>query len=272
MSMHKLCQTIMHGNTMTCVNNGSDWMQVPPVSFRHGGVVFSPCAFALAKFGGLPENRGMNPIEWKISEHPVPYPAAMAVMEERVEALIAEAAPEMVWLLEHPPLYTGGTSADPAELLRAEQFPVYATGRGGKYTYHGPGQRVAYVMQNLNLRGRDLRAHIWRLEEWLIRSLAALGVIGERREGRVGIWVVIPDGSEQKIAAIGVRVRRWVAFHGVALNVAPDLAHYRGIVPCGLGAFGVTSLAALGKNPGIAQVDAALRAQFNEVFSSGFLP
>jgi len=208
----------------------------------------------------------MNPIEWKISDQPVSYPAAMAVMEQRVVALLDETAPEMTWLLEHPPLYTAGTSANPAELLQAERFPVYASGRGGKYTYHGPGQRVGYVMQNLNWRDRDLRQHVWRLEEWLIQSLTLLGVQGERREGRVGIWVVTPSGAEQKIAAIGVRVRRWVTFHGVALNVNPDLTHYRGIVPCGLGDFGVASLESLGKNPGIAAVDAALRQSFAGVF------
>jgi lipoyl(octanoyl) transferase len=213
----------------------------------------------------------MHPIEWKISEHPVAYPAAMAVMEKRVAALIEESAPEMTWLLEHPPLYTAGTSAKPADLLQTtapqnEQFPVYATGRGGQYTYHGPGQRIAYVMQNLAWRDRDVRRHVWRLEEWLIRTLAALDVQGERRNGRVGIWVVMPDGSEQKIAAIGVRIRRWVTFHGIALNIAPDLSHYHGIVPCGLGDFGVTSLAALGKTIDLAQIDATLRNEFAPLF------
>lgn len=213
----------------------------------------------------------MHPLEWKISEYPVAYPAAMAVMEERVAALIEESAPEMTWLLEHPPLYTAGTSAKPADLLQTtapknEQFPVYATGRGGQYTYHGPGQRIAYVMQNLAWRDRDVRQHVWRLEEWLIRTLAALDVQGERRSGRVGIWVVMPDGSEQKIAAIGVRVRRWVTFHGIALNIAPDLSHYHGIVPCGLGNFGVTSLAALGKTIDQAKIDATLRNEFTPLF------
>lgn len=212
------------------------------------------------------QSADMSPIEWKISDQPVPYPAAMTVMEERVEAIMASEAPEMTWLLEHPPLYTAGTSANGAELLQTDRFPVYQTGRGGKHTYHGPGQRIAYVMQDLNDRGRDLRQHIWRLEEWLIRSLAELGVQGERRAGRVGIWVVMPDDTEQKIAAIGVRVRRWVTFHGISLNVAPDLAHFAGIVPCGLADFGVTSLAALGKNPGMGQVDAALRATFPAIF------
>lgn len=208
----------------------------------------------------------MAPIEWKISDHPVPYPAALTLMEQRVAAIQAGEAPEMTWLLEHPPLYTAGTSAAPEDLRDASQFPVYATGRGGKYTYHGPGQRIAYVMQDLGNRDRDLRRFVWRLEEWLIRTLAHCNVVGERREGRVGIWVRRPDGTEEKIAAIGVRVRRWVTFHGIALNVAPDLTHYRGIVPCGLGDFGVTSLAALGCNPGLATVDAALRSEFEPVF------
>lgn len=208
----------------------------------------------------------MFPVEWKISDQPVPYPAAMTVMEERVAGIMAGAAPDMTWLLEHPPLYTAGTSAAPDELLQANRFPVYQTGRGGKHTYHGPGQRIAYVMQDLNDRGRDLRRHIWRLEEWLIRSLAEWGVQGERRAGRVGIWVTAADGTEQKIAAIGVRVRRWVTFHGISLNVAPDLTHFSGIIPCGLAGYGVTSLAALGKNPGQAQVDAVLRATFPQIF------
>ncbi len=208
----------------------------------------------------------MHPIEWKISDQPVAYPAALTLMEQRVAAILDGEAPEMTWLLEHPPLYTAGTSAAPEDLLAANQFPVYATGRGGKYTYHGPGQRIAYVMQDLGSRDRDLRRYVWRLEEWLIRTLAEFGVAGERRDGRVGIWVRLPSGTEEKIAAIGVRVRRWVTFHGIALNVAPDLAHYRGIVPCGLGNFGVTSLAALGRDPGMGAVDAALRTTFAQVF------
>lgn len=208
----------------------------------------------------------MLPIEWKISNHPVEYPAALAVMEERVDAILGETAPELTWLLEHPPLYTAGTSAKSADLTTPGRFPVYQTGRGGQYTYHGPGQRVGYVLQHLGQRDRDLRAHVYRLEEWLIRTLAALDVRGERREGRVGIWTTEPDGAEKKIAAIGVRVRRWVAFHGVALNVDPDLSHFTGIVPCGIRAHGVTSLAQLGKNPGMAAVDATLRGEFAGVF------
>ncbi len=208
----------------------------------------------------------MSPIEWKISDQPVPYPAAMTVMEERVSAIMDGTAPDMTWLLEHPPLFTAGTSADPAELLQPDRFPVYQTGRGGKHTYHGPGQRVVYVMQDLNDRGRDLRRHIWRLEEWVIRSLAALNVHGERREGRVGIWVTAPDGTEQKIAAIGVRVRRWVTFHGLSLNVEPDLSHFSGIVPCGVSAHGVTSLADLGIMVSMADVDVALKQSFKKIF------
>lgn len=208
----------------------------------------------------------MMPVEWKISDQPVPYPAACATMEARVADMLDHGAPELTWLLEHPPLYTAGTGAQPSDLLGQSPFPVYATGRGGKYTYHGPGQRVAYVLQDLGQRDHDLRQHIWRLEEWLIRTLALFDVPGERRTGRVGIWVVLPDGSEAKIAAIGVRVRRWVTFHGVALNVAPNLAHYSGIVPCGLAGYGVTSLAALGREVTIAEVDRALHNSFAPVF------
>lgn len=187
-------------------------------------------------------------------------------MEERVAAIRDQGASELVWLLEHPPLYTAGTSAAPDELIDQERFPVYATGRGGRYTYHGPGQRVAYVMLDLKRRGPDLRQYVGRLEDWVIRSLARFGVKGERREGRVGIWVVQPDGSEAKIAAIGVRVRRWVTYHGVAINRDPDLGHFQGIVPCGISEHGVTSLRALGVAADAASLDAALRATFAETF------
>lgn len=213
-------------------------------------------------------------IEWRVSSGPVPYPEALAGMEARVEALIEGRAPELVWLLEHPPLYTAGTSADPADLLEPDRFPVYPARRGGEYTYHGPGQRVAYAMLDLNRRGRDVRAYVGRLEEWVIRSLAAFNVRGERRPGRVGVWVArpdkpsLPDGSpaEDKIAAIGVRVRRWVAFHGIAINVEPDLGHFSGIVPCGIRGHGVTSLVDLGLPVTMADLDLALRASFDEVF------
>jgi lipoyl(octanoyl) transferase len=211
--------------------------------------------------------------EWKISEGLVAYPEALAGMEERVEAIRAGRADELVWLLEHPPLYTAGTSADPADLLEPDRFPVHAARRGGEYTYHGPGQRVAYAMLDLNRRGRDVRAYVRSLEEWVIRALAAFSVRGERREGRVGVWVVRPDRAgpdgapaEDKIAAIGVRLRRWVAYHGVAINVEPDLGHFAGIVPCGIRGHGVTSLVDLGLPVGMADLDVALRQSFDEVF------
>jgi lipoyl(octanoyl) transferase len=213
------------------------------------------------------------PIEWRVEETPVPYPAAVAAMEARVAAIRAGEAAELVWLLEHPPLYTAGTSAKDADLLAPGRFPVYRTGRGGQFTYHGPGQRVAYVMLDLERRGRDLRRYIADLEEWLIRTLARFNVVGERREGRVGIWVDRGrhggvKGREDKIAAIGVRVRRWVAYHGVALNVEPELAHFSGIVPCGIGEphLGVTSLADLGLPVTLADADVALKEAFEEVF------
>ncbi|MDR3450472.1 MAG: lipoyl(octanoyl) transferase LipB [Alphaproteobacteria bacterium] len=196
--------------------------------------------------------------EWLISPQPVAYPEAMRIMESRVEDIIAGTKPELIWLLQHPPLYTAGTSAIFADLKDAARFPVYETGRGGRYTYHGPGQRVIYAMVDLRERGKDLRAHVWRLEEWLIRTITEFGVKGERREGRIGIWVGTPRG-EEKIGAIGVRVRKWVAYHGLALNVAPDLSHFTGIVPCGLDQFGITSLKKLGVNATMEEVDAAFR-------------
>lgn len=205
-------------------------------------------------------------LEWKISPNSTGYEDAAAAMEARVAAIDAGNAPELVWLLQHPPLYTAGTSADPVDLKLPGRFPVYQTGRGGKYTYHGPGQRVGYVLLDLRRRGQDLRAHIWRLEEWVIRALADWGVKGERRCGRVGIWVVRPDGREEKIAAVGVRVRRWITFHGMAINVHPDLEHFGGIVPCGLADYGVTSLHALGHKVSMAQIDDALRRHWNDVF------
>jgi lipoyl(octanoyl) transferase len=212
--------------------------------------------------------------EWRISEQPVPYTEALAGMEARVEAMLAGTAGEFVWLLEHPPLYTAGTSARTEDLLWPERFPVYASRRGGEYTYHGPGQRVAYAMLDLNARGRDVRAYVGKLEEWVIRALAAFGVRGEQRSGRVGVWVVRPDrppqadGSpaEDKIAAIGVRIRRWVSFHGIAINVEPDLEHFAGIVPCGIRGHGVTSLVDLGLPVSMADLDVALREAFGEVF------
>jgi lipoyl(octanoyl) transferase len=207
-------------------------------------------------------------IEWRISATPVDYEAAVADMEDRVAAIREGTAPELVWLLEHLPLYTAGTSARDEELLDPGRLPVHRTGRGGRYTFHGPGQRIAYVMLDLARRDHDVRCHVHRLEEWMIRTLAQFGACGERRAGRVGIWVTRPDGGEDKIAAIGVRVRRWVTYHGVALNVAPDLDHYRGIVPCGIAEHGVTSLAALGIAATMAEVDDVLGATFPAIFET----
>jgi lipoyl(octanoyl) transferase len=205
--------------------------------------------------------------EWITAEAPVAYPDALAFMEARAAAIAAGDAPETVWLLEHPPLYTSGTSAKDADLLDAGGFPVYATGRGGQYTYHGPGQRVAYTMLNVQARGGDIRRFVHDLEEWLIRTLARLGISGERRVGRIGIWVAdAATGAENKIAALGIRVRRGVSFHGVSLNVAPDLSHFEGIVPCGISQHGVTSLRTLGVSASMAEVDSALKASFAEVF------
>ena len=205
-------------------------------------------------------------IEWRIDRNPVDYGPAVEAMEARIAAIRGGSAPELVWLLEHPALYTAGTSARAEDLLDAQLLPVHRTGRGGRYTYHGPGQRIAYVMLDLERRDRDVRCHVHRLEEWMIRTLARFGVKGERRDGRVGIWVVQPGGAEEKIAAIGVRVRRWVTYHGVALNVDPELDHYRGIVPCGIAEHGVTSLARLGVAATMSEVDDALRATFAEIF------
>src|SRR5579863_2891266 len=185
-------------------------------------------------------------LEWRVTDAPVPYETAVAEMERRIAAIRDQRSPELVWLLEHPPLYTAGTSARPEDLLDPARLPVYRSGRGGRYTYHGPGQRIAYVLLDLARRGRDVGCHVHRLEEWMIRALARFGVKGERRAGRVGIWVADSPATEAKIAAIGVRVSRWVSWHGVALNVAPDLSHYAGIVPCGISEHGVTSLHALG--------------------------
>ena len=208
--------------------------------------------------------------EWRVTDGPVGYPDAVSDMESRAEQIHLGSAPELVWLLEHPPLYTAGTSADTADLLDAARFPVHQTGRGGEFTYHGPGQRVGYVMLDLKRRRQDLRAYVHALEEWLIRTLDKLGVEGERRDGRVGIWVRRTDLNqplrEDKIAAIGVRVRRWVTFHGVSLNVEPDLEHFGGIVPCGISEHGVTSLVDLGIPVTMIDTDIALREAFDEVF------
>ena len=210
--------------------------------------------------------------EWRIEDGLTDYPAALAEMQARVAAIRAGAANERVWLVEHPPLYTAGTSAKPGELTDPARFPTFSAGRGGQWTYHGPGQRTGYVMLDLNRRhgrvpAQDIRCYVNGLEEWLIRTLDRFNVKGERREGRIGIWVADPaSGLESKIGAIGVRVTRWVSWHGVALNVEPDLTHFGGIVPCGLPQFGVTSLAALGIPATLHDADVALRAAWDEVF------
>lgn len=198
-------------------------------------------------------------IEWRVEHQPIAYDIALADMEARAEAVFAGTARERIWLIEHPPLYTAGTSADPAELLDP-RFPVYKAGRGGRYTYHGPGQRVGYVTINLAKRGKDVRNFVHNLEGWVIAALAEFGVFARRAEGRIGIWTDDPQGREAKIGAIGVRVRRWVTIHGFSVNVAPDLNHFSGIVPCGISEFPVTSLAALGKRVSLADMDAALLA------------
>ena len=220
----------------------------------------------------MADETGGHGIDWRVSDRAIAYEPAVAEMEARVAAIRAGAARELVWLLEHPPLYTAGTSAKDEDLLDPSRFPTHRTGRGGQYTYHGPGQRVGYVMLDLQQRGRDVRRHVHDLEEWLIRTLAAFGVSGERRPGRVGIWVargaVGRATREDKIAAIGVRVRRWVSYHGVSLNLDPDLEHFAGIVPCGIAqaGLGVTSLHALGHTASMAELDAVLKANFETVF------
>lgn len=219
----------------------------------------------------IPVDAQSNEVEWRISDVSIEYPDAIAFMEQRVADIRAGTAPETVWLLEHPPLYTAGTSSDPVELVDADRFPVYKTGRGGRYTYHGPGQRVAYVMLDLKKRGPDVRQYVYNLEDWVIRTLAQFSIIGERREGRVGIWVRqgAPDNPmarEDKVAAIGVRIRKWVTFHGISINVEPDLSHFEGIIPCGIAEHGVTSLWDLGITATLPEVDTALRTAFTEVF------
>jgi lipoyl(octanoyl) transferase len=216
--------------------------------------------------------------EWRLADGLVPYPEALAAMAARAAAIRSGEAGELVWLLEHPPLYTAGTSARPEELLAPGRLPAFRAGRGGQWTYHGPGQRVAYVLLDLQrphgrVPARDVRCFVHGLEEWLIRALDRFDVRGERRAGRVGIWVADRRaGTEAKIAALGVRVSRWVSWHGVALNVAPELAHFGGIVPCGIGEHGVTSLAALGIPAGMPEVDAVLRAAWGEVFGDAAVP
>lgn len=203
----------------------------------------------------------IDDIEWRVSDAPVPYQEALAFMEARAVAVREGTENELVWLLEHPPLFTAGTSADPAELINPLGFPVFEAGRGGRYTYHGPGQRVGYVILDLDKRGRDIRCFVHSLEGWMIDTLAELGVSAHRADGRIGIWVGEGSG-ERKIGALGVRVKRWVTLHGFALNVAPDLTHFTGIVPCGIAQYGVTSLAELGKQMPLTRVDAALKRSF----------
>ncbi|MBF9034269.1 lipoyl(octanoyl) transferase LipB [Rhodobacterales bacterium HKCCE2091] len=213
-------------------------------------------------------------VDWLISPGPVPYETALSEMEARAAAIAEGRASEAVWLLEHPPLYTAGTSADPADLRDPDRFPVYQTRRGGQYTYHGPGQRVVYVMLDVGARGRDVRAFVSGLEAWVIATLAEFGVTGERRAGRVGVWVrrpekpPLPDGTgrEDKIAAIGVRLRKWVSFHGISINVEPDLSHFDGIVPCGISGHGVTSLVDLGLPVTMDDLDVALKRTFPTAF------
>jgi lipoyl(octanoyl) transferase len=212
------------------------------------------------------------PAEWQVGDGLVPYEQAVAVMQARAAAIAAGRADELVWLLEHPPLYTAGTSARPEQLIEA-RFPVFDSGRGGQMTYHGPGQRVAYVMLNLRRRGPDLRRFVTTLEEWIIRTLAAFNVRGERREDRIGVWVRRPDkgaGYEDKIAAIGIRVSQWVTLHGMALNIEPDLSHFSGIVPCGVREqrYGVTSLVDLGIPVSLPEVDMVLRREFEALFGA----
>ena len=217
---------------------------------------------------------GTQPVEWRVENGLVDYETAVAFMEERVDAIRNGTANELVWLVEHPPLYTAGTSADPADLITPDRFPVYASGRGGEYTYHGPGQRVAYVMLDLKRRRCDVRAFVSSLESWLIDMLAGMGIKGERREDRVGVWVMRPERpplanggpAEDKIAAIGIRLRRWVSFHGISVNVEPDLEHFSGIVPCGVATHGVTSLVDLGLPVTMPDTDLALRDSFEKIF------
>ncbi len=206
-------------------------------------------------------------VQWENSKAPVPYPLAVEKMEARAAAIAAGESSEQVWLLEHPALYTAGTSANPADLISPNRFPVYKTGRGGQYTYHGPGQRVAYFMLDLKNRGRDVRAYVRGLEDLIIATLASFGIKGGRRDGRVGVWVDMADGSEAKIAALGVRIRKWVSFHGISINLNPDLAHFNGIVPCGISEHGVTSLQALDVDIDMVELDAALQENFIKIFS-----
>ena len=212
----------------------------------------------------------MGTVEWLVGKHPVAYDEAVRSMETRVAGIRAGASRELVWLLEHPPVYTAGTSARAQDLVAPGDIPVVPTGRGGAYTYHGPGQRVAYALLDLSRRGRDVRRHVDRLQDWLIRALARFGISAETRPGRVGVWVARGDGCDDKIGAIGVRLRHWVSYHGASLNVSPDLSAYRGIIPCGIHDHGVTSLKELGVKVSMDEVDSALKDCFSEVFDNGY--
>ena len=207
-----------------------------------------------------------SPVEWAVSDGLIPYPEAVSFMEARAAAIAVGEASERVWLLEHPPLYTAGTSAKPADLVAPDRFEVFKSGRGGQYTYHGPGQRVGYVMLDLRKRGRDVSAFVRALEQWIINTLAEFDMTAERRCGRVGVWVTLDDGREAKIAAIGVRLKKWVSFHGISINLNPDLSHFDGIIPCGISEHGVTSFAALGKKTSMAELDSALKRHFEMLF------
>lgn len=212
-----------------------------------------------------------TPVQWAISDMPVDYERAMELMQTRARAIAEGTAGELVWLLEHPALYTAGTSAKDQDLLDPKRLPVHKTGRGGQYTYHGPGQRIAYVMLDLRQRGRDVRAFVQNLEGWVIDTLATYNIAGERRDGRIGVWVKRPDlgiGREAKIAAIGVRVSRWVSFHGISLNISPDLSHYQGIVPCGIAEHGVTSFEDLGQIVSMQEIDSTLKQTFEQRFGA----
>jgi lipoyl(octanoyl) transferase len=241
---------------------------VPLQSHGHGYGVVNARADVAEPWGVI----SPNPVEWRVSDELVPYADALLEMDQRVQAVAAGRLPELVWLLQHPPLYTAGTSA-PAGELPASPFPVHRVGRGGQFTYHGPGQRVIYLVLDLKRRGPDVRRFVMALEDWLIRTLAYFNVRGERREDRIGVWVRRPEkgeGYEDKIAAIGIRVRRWVTLHGISLNVEPELAHFGGIVPCGVTdpRFGVTSLVDLGLPVSLPEVDAALRTAFEATFGT----
>lgn len=224
--------------------------------------------------GTLSDFPTLAPVDWMSDDKPVPYETALALMENRVADIATGTRPELVWLLEHEPLYTAGTSAQDDDLLTPNRFPVYKTGRGGQYTYHGPGQRIAYVMLDLSHRSQDVRQFVAVLEQWVINTLSTFGITGERREDRVGVWVKrpekapLPDGSmrEDKIAAIGIRLRKWVSFHGISINIEPELSHFDGIVPCGVSGHGVTSLYDLGITASMEDIDIALKAEFSKLF------